>query len=244
MRTAILVVGLLVLAHTARADNRPAAYSCSPGTPKIGVGCNCPTGFAARRDGDNIAVCQFVRKPKKTPTADESPDVKACNGGDANMCEELSERYYGNSDDGKKTPVDPKKAMTFLEKACNLSSSRACNNLGTNWSDGKDGAPNVDHAKAASLYKKACNLGNGLGCFNYGNVFRLGEGVEVDKFAALTNFKKACELGEAKGCTEEAIMYYEGDPVRKDIDKAKRLFERSCELGSKVGCKNLQLLTK
>src|SRR5438552_13546432 len=102
--------------------------------------------------------------------------------------------------------------MTFLEKACELKSSRACNNLGTNWSDGKDGAPTVDHAKAAALYKKACSLQNGLGCFNYGNVFRLGEGVEIDLLSAYLNFKKGCDLGEARGCTEEAIMYYEGDP--------------------------------
>jgi TPR repeat protein len=241
MRIAMLaIVFCLGFAGSARAETPPTAYSCSPGTPKIRVGCNCPTGFAAKRDADNVAVCQFVRKPKK-PKADESPDVKACANGDATMCFELSERYYEGTDGATK---DPKKAMGFLEKACNLNQSFACNNLGTNWSDGKDGAPNVDHAKAAGLYKKACSLGNGLGCFNYGNVFRLGEGVEVDKFAALTNFKKSCELGEAKGCTEEAIMYYEGDPVRRDIDKAKKLFERSCELGSKVGCKNLQLLTK
>jgi TPR repeat protein len=171
--------------------------------------------------------------------ADEAGDLKACNAGKAINCEQLAERYHQGLDGSKK---DPTKAINFLDKACNLKSGRACNNLGTAWSEGKDGAAKVDHAKAGALYKKACELKNGLGCFNLGNVYRLGEGVTADVKVAFENFQKSCELDEAKGCTEEAIIHYEGKATKKDVPKAKELLDKACKLGSKAACKNLELL--
>jgi TPR repeat protein len=173
--------------------------------------------------------------------ADEAADTKACNAGKAVKCEELAERYHQGLEN---TPKDPAKAIGFLTKACDLKSGRACNNLGTAWSEGKDGAAKVDHVKAGALYKKACELKNGLGCFNLGNVYRLGEGVAIDTKQAFDNFKKACEMSEAKGCTEEAIMHYEGKAVKKDVAKAKELLDKACKLGSQTACTNAEKLKK
>ena len=114
--------------------------------------------------------------------------------------------------------------------------------IGTAWSEGKHGAPSIDHVKARTFYDKACKLKNGLGCFNLGNVYRLGEGVKADGKLAFDNFKKACDLDEAKGCTELAILYYEGKVVKKDVQMAITLLEKGCKLGSQVACKNLDLL--
>jgi hypothetical protein len=174
-----------------------------------------------------------------TARADEAADVKACNAGKAKVCLELAERYREGTDG---TAQDPAKAIRFHEKACKLNESRACNNLGTAWSEGKHGAPKVNHAKARPFYEKACKLKNGLGCFNLGNVHRLGEGVKIDLKLALASFKKSCDLDEAKGCTELAILYYEGKAAPKNVKLTVALLEKGCKLGSQLACKNLELL--
>lgn len=176
-----------------------------------------------------------------TARADQAADLKACNGGKAARCEVAAERLLNGTDGVEK---DPAKALGLLDKACTLKSSRACNNAGTAWSDGKEGAPSVDHAKARKYYEKACALKNGLGCFNLGNVHRLGEDVPVDLKLAFANFKKSCELDEAKGCTELGIMYYEGKAVPKDVKKATETLEKACNLKSETACKNVEILKK
>jgi TPR repeat protein len=173
--------------------------------------------------------------------ADEDPEVRACNAGKGEACLELADRYFEGSGD---TLRDPEKAAFYYEKACGLRESRACNNLGTAWSEGKNGAPAVDHRKARALYEKACALNNGLGCFNLGNVYRLGEGVEVDLEIALRYFQKSCDLDEAKGCTELAILYYEGTAVPKDFEAAMILLEKGCRLGSQAACQNFDVLKR
>lgn len=185
-----------------------------------------------------IAIASLFLFASGTALADEAADVKACNAGKAGKCEELSEKYLT----GKGAPQDEKKSLLFLEKACDLKSSRACNNVGTAWSEGNNGAGDKDHAKARKYYEKSCGLKNGLGCFNLGNVFRLGEGIAVDLKLAFANFKKSCDFDEAKGCTEQGIMYYEGKAVPKDVKKATELLERACTLGSQAACKNVEIL--
>jgi TPR repeat protein len=174
-----------------------------------------------------------------TARADEAADVKACNAGKAQVCFELAEAYLDGTGGIAKNPA---KGFTYLEKACKLNERRACNNLGTSWSEGKNGAPSVDHAKARAFYEKACKLKNGLGCFNLGNVYRIGEGVKADLKLAFDGFKKSCDLDEAKGCTELAILYYEGKAVKKDVPMAITLLEKGCKLGSQTACKNLDIL--
>jgi TPR repeat protein len=175
-----------------------------------------------------------------TARADEAADLRACKAGKAVKCEELSERYLK----GEGAAKNPVKSLAFLEKACGLKASRACNNVGTAYAGGKNGAAAVDHAKARTFYEKACGMKNGLGCFNLGNVFRIGEGTDVDLEAAFASFKKSCELDEARGCTEQGIMYYKGTAVEKDAKMALTLLEKACKLGSEIACKNVEILKK
>lgn len=170
--------------------------------------------------------------------ADEAGDLKACKAGKVTKCEELAEKYLT----GDGVDKNEAKHLELLTKACDLKSSRACNNVGTSWSDGKNGATDKDHVKARKFYDKACSMKNGLGCFNLGNVFRLGEGVPVDVKAAAGHFKKSCDLAEAKGCTELGIMYYEGKGVPRDPDKALELLKKACDLKSEAACKNVTIL--
>lgn len=171
--------------------------------------------------------------------ADEVADLtKACRAGKASKCEDLADRYLA----GDGVDKNEAKHLELLTKACDLKSSRACNNVGTSWSDGKNGATDKDHAKARKFYDKACAMKNGLGCFNLGNVYRLAEGVPEDLKLALANFKKSCDLDEAKGCTEQGIMYFEGKAVPKNVKKAVELLEKACRLKSEAACKNVEIL--
>jgi TPR repeat protein len=172
----------------------------------------------------------------KSSYADEAALVEKCDAGNMVMCEDLM-KLYGAGGAGD----NPVKWATYAEKACNLKSAGACNNLGVAWSRGMIGAQ-IDLAKGNAYYKKACELSHGLGCFNFANMQRLGEGVPVDLKLAFENYGKACELAEAKGCTELGIMHYEGKAAPQNILMTKTLFEKGCKLGSTQACKNLDIL--
>jgi len=61
MQSTLLLVGLVRIA----AADAPSGYQCSPGTPKRGVGCTCPTNHADRRIDENIAACLPIPKPSE-----------------------------------------------------------------------------------------------------------------------------------------------------------------------------------
>jgi uncharacterized protein len=168
--------------------------------------------------------------------ADEATLVAECDAGNMAKCEDLVRLYAAGASE------NPVKWTAYAEKACNLDSGGACNNLGVAWSKGRNGAFQIDLAKGNAYYKKACDLSHGLGCFNFANMHRLGEGVAVDLQLAFENYKKACDLAEARGCTELAIMYYEGSAAPKNLPMAKTLFDKGCKLGSGTACKNLNVL--
>ena len=180
-----------------------------------------------------LALSLLLAKPSY---ADEVALVEKCDAGNMIMCEDLM-MLYGAGGAGD----NPVKWATYADKACNLKSGGACNNLGVAWSKRMIGAQ-VDLAKGNAYYKKACDLSHGLGCFNFANMHRLGEGVPADLKLAFENYGKACELAEAKGCTELGIMYYDGKVAPQNILMTKTLFEKGCKLGSTQACKNLDIL--
>jgi TPR repeat protein len=183
-----------------------------------------------------LALSPLLANPK-TSYANEVALVEKCDAGNMVMCEDLMMHYGANG-----AGDNPVKWATYAEKACNLNSGGACNNLGVVWSTGKIGTRQIDLRKGNAYYKKACELSHGLGCFNFANMHRLGEGVAVDLKLAFENYGKACELAEAKGCTELGIMYYEGKVAPQNIIMTKTLFEKGCKLGSTQACKNLDIL--
>lgn len=192
-----------------------------------------------RYAGTGIVLLATIVLTLDADAGDEATDVAACNAGNAVKCEELAERYKDGTGGVKQ---DLGKSITYLEKACNFRSGRACNSLGVAWLEGKNPASVIDFTKAGAYYKKACEFSNGLGCFNLAMAYGSGEGVLLDRKLAAENFKKACDLEEAKGCTELATMYYRGKTLTKDVEMAKTLLEKGCKLGDAKACRNLELL--
>ena len=184
-----------------------------------------------------ILAISLLLANAKSSYADEVAQIEKCNSGNMVACEDLMRLYSaGGAGD------NPVKWTAYAEKACDLNSGGACNNLGVVWSKGKIGP--VDLAKGNAYYKKACDLSHGLGCFNFANMQRLGEGVPVDLKLAFENYSRACDLAEGKGCTELGIMYYEGKGAPKNILMTKTLFEKGCKLGSGQACKNLEIVSR
>jgi TPR repeat protein len=147
---------------------------------------------------------------------------------------------------GPTTPLPPPSSTAGTssnETACAAGNPAACNNLGSDLAEGRNGVAK-DLVKAKAFYQKSCDLKDAIGCFNLGNAYRNGEGVAVDTKQAATYYTQSCDQNEPRGCTELAIMYYEGKDLPKDEAKAITLFEKSCKLGSDVGCKNLATLRK
>ena len=158
---------------------------------------------------------------------------RACHSGNnVAVCEELAARYAT----GRYEAPIPWKAIA--EKACELNSARACNDLGVAWSTGKKGGLRVVPSLAVSYYKKACDLSHGPACLSFANMHRLSESVAGDMKLALEHYAKACDLDEATGCNELAIMYDEGKGVEKDPQMTSALFQKACKLGSATACKN------
>jgi len=208
-----------------------------------------------------------------TPAAPAPADVKACAKKDGKACQRIGRFYVSDAKDEAtaltyylkacalnvgatcgfaatiiKGQTEPKpdfaKVFTLHTKGCKLKDGGSCNNLGTSWGNGDDGAPSKDLPKASTASAQAGNVDNALGGLNLGNSYRLGEGVKLDLAKATSLFKKSCDLDEGRGCTELGIAYYEGNGVPKDVAMAVTYLEKSCSLGSKVGCKNVELIKK
>jgi uncharacterized protein len=81
--------------------------------------------------------------PKSTVKALEFY-LLACQHDVASACAAAGHLSLG----GDGVPIDEVKSKAFLEKACMLNEPIACNNLGTAYSEGKNGVGKVDHAKA------------------------------------------------------------------------------------------------
>lgn len=159
---------------------------------------------------------------------------KACDANNAVGCGYAAELIF--NDEGN--VGDVAEGYRLRVKACRGLHSLSCNNLGSAWANGSQGASKVDFVKAKTYYQMACHLKNPVGCFNIGNAYRLGEGVDADIQMAMTNFDLSCDLGGPQGCTELAILYYEGTDTPQDTAKAAALFDKGCKLGSDVSCQN------
>ena len=99
---------------------------------------------------------------------------------------------------------DCEKARYYYQKAADLGSASACNNLGVMYNQGKGGYKSF--SMAVSYYKKAADMGDETACNNLGQCYEYGEGGLIgalekkNKYQALKYYKKACDLGNKDGC--------------------------------------------
>jgi len=127
---------------------------------------------------------------------DITDSEKACQTGDMDACIHLGVTYY----QGKVVSKDLKKAVHYLDLACEGDSLQGCHNLAYLY---QKAIP--DKERMLQSYTKACDGGMYKSCNNLANVYRKGSnGVKADSDQALTLYKKACA-----GEIVSACMHYE-----------------------------------
>lgn len=141
------------------------------------------------------------------------------------------------------TPIDLKQATMLNQKACDLGSGWACNNLGYDYM-GYDDEVNPhalkDYAKGIKLMTLACDsYGIGSACTSLSYAYEKGHGVEEALDESLRYAVKACEgVNEpsAGGCVRAGYGYNEGEGAAKNLDKSLYYYEQACNGGDSDGC--------
>ena len=131
---------------------------------------------------------------------------------------------------GLGVPQDSARAISLLQKACDLKNGNGCYNLA--FLAEKSG----DLGRVFTLYTKACESGSQEACVNLGMAYEKGRGVRQDLSAAAKLYDQACTKGMALGCNNLGHLYQEGLGLEKDPQKAAALFQKSCNDGVVQAC--------
>jgi TPR repeat protein len=112
---------------------------------------------------------------------------KACERGDAEVCEVLGRIY----ELGEGVPKSPTLAVQAYERACKGGRKRICDRLAKMYAVG-EGIPK-DPVRGMPYYEKACERGDGEMCEKLGKMYSVGDDVPRDLRKAVLFFKKAYE---------------------------------------------------
>jgi len=146
---------------------------------------------------------------------------------------EEAQRYF--SGDG--VAVDPSRAATLFQRACDGGEISGCLSVGFQYADGNGVAR--DDARAVAFYSKACDGQNSRGCSSLGFMKENGRGIERDLAGAAALFQKACDGGDMYGCSALAGAYAAGRGVVRDDVRAVAFAQKACDGDSMFGCRRL-----
>jgi hypothetical protein len=115
---------------------------------------------------------------------------KGCELDDGESCMRLGQHAY----DGLGIDKDPKQAMLWFQKSCELGSAVGCDNTGVLFASEKK------YAEATPYFEKSCDMGQASGCNNAGVILFQGFAGKQDDDAALALFEKGCKGGDENAC--------------------------------------------
>ena len=161
-----------------------------PGSPLKPIADKAPPGPKPKALED-LAPPPPPELPSWRPAPANTPEQKACDGGDQRMCVKIAEELHQGS--------SPETARVMFWKACEAGEPTGCVNLG--WSYLNIPEPNVAAGKAAAPYfGKACNDKVVIGCLGLGTIYRDGRSTSKNPGRAAELFKKACDGGVKPAC--------------------------------------------
>ena len=172
-----------------------------------------------------LAISLFLANA--TPSyANEAALVEKCDAGNMVMCEDLM-RFFGAGGAGD----NPVKWAIYAEKACNLKSGGACNNLGVAWSKGMIGAqttlPKVTpttrrHAifrtASAASTSPTCIVSAKASCRPQARIRELRQGVRTRRGKGLHRTRHHVLRGQGRAAEHP----HDQDAVRKGLQTRKR----------------------
>jgi TPR repeat protein len=148
---------------------------------------------------------------------------------------------------------DYAKALALYQKAADVGSRDAMNNLGVLYRDALGVAQN--YAKARGYFEKAADAGNRDAMSNLGWMFWDGLSATQDTFwkrifkprvrdygKAREWFEKAAEEGQRDAMENLASMYQSGEGVAQDYAKACEWYQKAADAGGPEAMHNLGLL--
>lgn len=131
---------------------------------------------------------------------------------------------------------DLAQAMPLFERACSLSLTRGCANLGVQIlrhqpSDG-------ERDRAVGLLSASCEQADAFACSELGDAMyaafeRMGPSAHGRAHVA---YEKACKLGHVDACSNDGWMFRNGEGTTKNPARARELFRFACERESYAGC--------
>jgi TPR repeat protein len=179
-------------------------------------------------------ACASLVSAQAQYTSDEINSLQdACEGGDANSCNDLGLIYSYGQD----VELDLALAAKYFAQACDGGETTGCSNLGNMYRRGE--GVTQDFNQAAVYFQKACDGGDADDCAMLGWAYLDGDGLDQDYARAVGNFRKACDGGDADGCLGLATVHDEGLGVPEDLGRAVEFYGVACDRGSEDGCGTL-----
>jgi TPR repeat protein len=162
-------------------------------------------------------------------------NLKECEQNKSKACALVAKAYLN----GNGVKADPKKAIEFYTKACNLKNGVSCYLLGILYEGTsqklmqKFGNIVKDKRRASEFYEKSCRYdSDGNLCSNIA--------INLEKREDFTNafnyYKKGCDKGSLNSCMLMANAYDDGKGVTKNPKKAFELYKDGCQQGYKPSC--------
>jgi TPR repeat protein len=157
--------------------------------------------------------------------------AQGCLDAVAASCEQLAIRYF---------ETEPKRAIHYYERACNLGSEDGCYGLAYQLDRRDD--PRV-YSRVDQLLQRACDANVTNACGLLGLQLYWGKkGHERDLMKAAPLFRKACAAGETGvSCLNLGLMIAK-EQIPGDQAEALSLFRKSCDGGEALGCYDAGLL--
>jgi TPR repeat protein len=138
---------------------------------------------------------------------------------------------------GDGVAVDPSKAATLFQRACDGGVTSGCVSVGLQYANGNGVAR--DDARAVALYSKACVAQDSAGCADLGFMTENGRGIARDVPGAAALYQKACDGGNMYGCSNLSNFYAAGRGVVRDDVRSVALAQRACDGNYTIGCRYL-----
>ncbi len=94
----------------------------------------------------------------------------------------------------------------------------------------------MDKEKAAYWYKKAADNGESRGMNNLGEMYRTGQGVEINYEEAFRLYQEAAKDKDNCAIYNMGECYEHGQGVEKNMEKALEMYRQAAELGDSSAC--------
>lgn len=189
-------------------------------------------------DGNARANCTTYGMFLQTATGGQ-PDYagalvaygKACDAGDGDGCNKLSQHYYY----GWGVAKNVEQSNRLLARGCELNDGQSCGVLGARRMTAPNAPPTPDVLR---LQEQACKLNIATSCGILAGWYYAGMGVRADPDWAYAMGLKACDEGDrANGCYVAGLVSKDGGKRQpKNPANAVALLSKACELKSVGGC--------